>query len=90
MNADFVEPLGEAERFDESRFWKQRRDVDRKWRDPDDVYLEVERREKERKKQGLPPRVGIVPHFAVAEQESCGAQQSKKARRQRPLSRNRS
>ena len=90
VNADFVEPLGDRERFDESRFWKQRRGIDRKWRDPDDVYLEVERREQERKKQGLPPRVGIVPHFVVAEQENCGAQQSKKRLRQRPLSRNRS
>jgi len=33
------------------------------------VYIDVENREKERKKQGLPPRVGIVPHSVVAAEE---------------------
>jgi len=69
MNADFTEHLADSERFDEGRFWKQRRAYEKKWRDPDDVYIDVERREEERKKQGLPPRVGVVPHSAVAEEE---------------------
>src|SRR5436190_2135423 len=38
MNADFTEQLGVRERFDEGRFWKRRRALERKWRDPDDVY----------------------------------------------------
>lgn len=89
VNADFVEPLGDRERFDENRFWKQRCAIDNKWRDPDDVYLEVERREQERKKQGLPPRIGIVPHSVVVEQEQyCEPRQNKK-RRQKPLGKNR-
>jgi hypothetical protein len=69
MNADFTEKLADSERFDEGRFWKQRREFEKKWRDPDDVYVEVERREEERKKQGLPPRLGVLPHSAVAEEE---------------------
>jgi len=69
MNADFTEQLGDRERLDEGRFWKQRRALEKKSRDPDDVYLDVERREQERKKHGLPPRVGVVPHSAVAEEE---------------------
>ena len=69
MNADFTERLADGERFDEGRFWKQRRDFEKKWRDPDDVYIDVQRREEERKKQGLPPRVGILSHSAVAEEE---------------------
>jgi hypothetical protein len=69
MNADFTEHLAESERFDEGRFWKQRREFEKKWRDPDDVYIDVERREEERKKQGLPPRLGVVPHSAIAEGE---------------------
>jgi hypothetical protein len=69
MNADFAEHLVDSERFDEGRFWKQRRAFEKKWRDPDDVYIDVERREEERKKQGLPPRVGVLPHSAVAEEE---------------------
>jgi hypothetical protein len=69
VNADFTEKLADSERFDEGRFWKQRRDFEKKWRDPDDVYLDVQRREEERKKQGLLPRLGVLPHSAVAEEE---------------------
>jgi hypothetical protein len=82
MNADFVEHLADSERHDEGRFWKQRRAYEKKWRDPDDVYLDVEHREEERKKQGLPPRVGIVPHSVVAEDEQrWEAQQEQKKKR---------
>jgi hypothetical protein len=84
VNADFVEQLGDRERNDEGRFWKQRRSIEKKWRDPDDVYLDVEHREEERKKQGLPPRVGVVPHSAVAEEEQrWEAQQERKKKRAR-------
>jgi hypothetical protein len=69
VNADFTEKLADSERFDEGYFWKQRRDFEKKWRDPDDVYIEVQQREEERKKEGLPPRLGVLPHSAVAEQE---------------------
>jgi hypothetical protein len=82
MNADFAEKLADNERFDEGRFWKQRREFEKKWRDPDDVYIEVGRREEERKKQGLPPRLGVLPHSAVAEEEDRweAEQESKKER----------
>jgi hypothetical protein len=69
MNANFTEKLADSERSDEGSFWKQRREFEKKWRDPDDVYIEVGRREEERKKQGLPPRLGVLPHSAVAEEE---------------------
>jgi hypothetical protein len=84
VNADFVEHLADSERFDEGRFWKQKRAFEKKWRDPDDVYIDVERREEERQKQGLPPRVGVVPHSAVAEEEHrWEAQQERKKKRAR-------
>jgi hypothetical protein len=70
MNAEFTEKLADSERFDEGRFWKRRREFEKKWRDPDDVYIEVGRREEERKKQGLPPRLGVLPHSAVVEEEN--------------------
>jgi hypothetical protein len=69
VNADFTEKLADSERFDEGRFWKRRRTFEKKWRDPDDVYIEVPRREEERKKQGLPPRLGVLPYSALTEQE---------------------
>ena len=81
MNADFTEHLADSERFDEGRFWKQRREFEKKWRDPDDVYIDVERREEERKKQGLPPRVGVLPHSAVAEEEKRHTERERKKER---------
>ena len=62
-------PSQQMERIDEGRLWKQKRAYEKRWRDPDDVYIDVEQREEERKKQGLPPRIGIVPHSAVAAEE---------------------
>lgn len=88
MNADFTEHLADSERFDEGHFWKQRRTFEKKWRDPDDVYVEVERREDERKKLGLPLRVigSILPHSAVAQAEQRweAEQERKKTRRRKP------
>src|SRR4030095_9895918 len=82
MNADFTEKLADNERFDEGRFWKQRREFEKKWRDPDDVYIEVGRREEERKNQGLHPRLGVLPHSAVAEEEDrWKAEQERKKKR---------
>jgi hypothetical protein len=82
MNADFTEKLADSERFDEGRFWKQRREFEKKWRDPDDVYIEVGRREEKRKKQGFPPRLGVLPHSAVAEEEDrWEAEQERKKER---------
>ncbi len=84
VNADFAEHLMDSERHDEGRFWKQRRAYEEKWRDPDDVYLSVEEREEQRKKQGLPPRLGIIPYSAVAaEEERWEAEQERKKRHAR-------
>jgi hypothetical protein len=69
VNADFVEEIGEHERREQGRFWKQRRAYEKEREDPDDVYFEVEEREEQRRKQGLPPRLGIVPHSAVTNEE---------------------
>ena len=66
--------------------FQKRRAFEKKWRDPDDVYMEVERREGERKKQGLPPRVigSILPHSAVAQgEERWEAEQERKKKRRR-------
>lgn len=62
VNADFMEELTERELDDGGRFSKQRRAYEKKREDPDDVYIDVQRREEERKKQGLPPRIGVVPY----------------------------
>jgi len=91
VNADFVEELVDMERIDEGRFWKQNRAYEKNWRDPDDVYLDVEQREEERKKQGLPPRIGIVPHSAVADEEKRieEEQEQKQKQNQKPSAKRR-
>jgi hypothetical protein len=81
MNADFTERLADSERSDEGRFWKQRREFEKKWRDPDDVYIDAGRREEERKKQGLPPRLGVLPHSAVAQEEDRWAAEQERNKR---------
>ena len=69
VNADFLEEQAEYELDDAGRFWRQRRAYEKEREDPDDVYINVLHREEERKKQGLPPRIGIVPYSAVADEE---------------------
>ena len=86
VNADFVEELADLERVDEGRFWKQKRAYEKKWRDPDDVYIDVEQREEERKTQGLPPRIGIVPYSAVADEEKR-IEEEQEQKKQRPSKR---
>jgi hypothetical protein len=70
VNADLLGEQVEYELNDAGRFSKQRRTYEKQNEDPDDVYLDVERREEERKKQGLPPRIGVVPYSTVADQEN--------------------
>ena len=63
-------------------FGKLRREWDRQFEDPDDVYLKAEQRGEERRKQGLPPRLGIIPHEAIAVEETrLEAKQGRKNRR---------
>jgi hypothetical protein len=69
VNADFVEELGEHERRDQGRFWKQRRAYEKTMEDPDDVYFEVEEREEQRRKEGPPARLRIVQQSAMAEEQ---------------------
>jgi hypothetical protein len=69
VNADFLEEQAEYELDDAGRFWRQRRAYEKEREDPDDVYINVLHREEERKKQGLPPRIGVVPYSAVADEE---------------------
>ena len=51
--------------------------------DPDDVYIDVQRREEERKKQGLPPRIGVVP-YSGEERMEMEKEPKKAHRRKRP------
>ena len=60
-NHELTQSLCEREERDWYRFGRKRREWEKQFEDPDDVYIEVEEREEERRRRGLPPRIGILP-----------------------------
>jgi hypothetical protein len=69
-NVSILEALHESEEIAGGVAYKERRAYEKLVRDPDDCYLEVMQREKERQKQGLPPLIGIqygMPNAASGE-----------------------
>jgi hypothetical protein len=77
-NFEVIEHMSDREQRDWAHFGRLRREWDRQFEDPDDVYLKAEDREEERRKQGLPPRLGIIPHGAIAAEETCLEEQRRK------------
>jgi hypothetical protein len=78
-NFELTEPLSECEQHDWGRFSKLGREWGRQFEDPDDVYLKAKQREEDRRKLGLPPRLGIIPHSAVeGAEEHLEAEQGRK------------
>src|SRR5580700_11134832 len=87
-NFEVIEQMSEREQHDWAHFGKLRRAWDRQFEDPDDVYLKAEQREEERRKRGLPPRLGIIPHEAIAAKETrLDAEQRRKKSRGRKAGR---
>jgi hypothetical protein len=62
-NVSILEALHGAEERAGGAACKERRAYEKLIRDPDDCYLEVLQREKERQQEGLPPMIGI--HFGT-------------------------
>lgn len=58
-NVSILEALHESEERTGGIAYKERRAYEKLIRDPDDCYLEVIQREKERQEQGLPSLIGI-------------------------------
>jgi hypothetical protein len=87
-NFEVIEQMSDREQHDWAYFGKLRREWDRRFEDPDDVYLKAEQREQERRKRGLPPRLGIIPHEAIAAVETrLEAKQGRKKQRSRKAGR---
>jgi hypothetical protein len=80
-NFEVIEHMSDREQHDWAHFGKLRHEWDRQFEDPDDVYLKTEQREEERRKRGTPPRLGIIPHEAIAAEEArLEAEQGRKKR----------
>jgi hypothetical protein len=58
-NVSILEALHESEENAGGDAYQERRAYEKKLRDPDDCYLEVMQREKERQDQGLPSLIGV-------------------------------
>lgn len=82
-NFEVLEHMSDREQRDWAHFGRLCREWDRQFEDPDDVYLEAEEREKERGKQGLPPRLGIIPYEAIAAEETRLKAESRRKKRSR-------
>ena len=49
-------------------------------KDPDDVFLDAEERDEQRKKQGLPPRIVVLPWSAEEEEKLLAAKRAQAAK----------
>jgi hypothetical protein len=56
-----LEAMNDAEIHEAARLGKQKKIYDDSVRDLDDVYFEVQDREEQRRRQGLPSMIGILP-----------------------------
>jgi len=70
---DVLEVMNDTEIHEMAKLGKQKKAYDDSIRDLDDVYFEVQRREEQRRKQGLPPLTGVLPrkyegHFSTPEE----------------------
>jgi hypothetical protein len=63
--------------------WADRygRDYDRRLKDPFDLYLEVREREEVRGKNGLPPRVVLLPGWDKDDEQQAAEERTRKGKR---------
>ena len=73
---DVLEVMNDKEIYEMAKLGRQKKAYDDRIRDLDDVYFEVQHREEERRKQGLPSLIGVLPpnhHTAEAEEVSLAS-----------------
>jgi len=58
---DVLEVMNDTEIHEMAKLGKEKKAYDDSIRDLDDVYFEVQRREEQRRKQGLPSLIGVLP-----------------------------
>jgi hypothetical protein len=73
--------------------YKFQRDFDQKLKDQDDIYLELRDSQRRRKRNGLPPRVLILPNWDMSDEghydeEQSARRKSAGGRRHRRMNRN--
>ena len=79
VNREFFDTFGEIVEKDAKWADKFRRDHHRQIKDPFDIYLEVQQREEERMKKGLPPRAVLLPGWDEDDEPPFKERQAKQA-----------
>ncbi len=77
-NVSILEALHESEETIGGAAYMERREYEKTVRDPDDCYLEVMHREKERQQQGLPSRIGVGQHVRSRRRSALNPRQMRK------------
>jgi hypothetical protein len=75
---DVLDRMHGVEVTEEWLFGSLRREEEKGFHDPDDVYLEVQKREKERIKDGLAPRICFLDEDAVKNKRATTTRKSNK------------
>ncbi len=80
------EVTAEASDFeqDQATHWSRIHHKYEMWlKDPDDVFLDAEERDKQRKKQGLPPRIVVLPWSAEEEEKLLATKRAQAAKKRK-------
>jgi hypothetical protein len=80
------EVTSEANDFEQANqtYWSRIHHKYLQWlKDPDDVFLDAEERDEQRKKQGLPPRIVVLPWSAEEEEKLLAAKKARAAKKRR-------
>ena len=80
------EVTSEANDFEQANqtYWSRIHHKYLQWlKDPDDVFLDAEERDEQRKKQGLPPRIVVLPWSAEEEEKLLTAKKTLATKKRR-------
>jgi hypothetical protein len=79
-NREFFDNFEAIVENDAKWAYKFQRAFSQKLKDPDDIYLEVRDSEERRKRKGLPPRIVILPHWDMSDEDRYDREQSSRKR----------
>jgi hypothetical protein len=69
---------------DQMTYWGRIHRKHEMWlKDPDDVFLDAEERDEQRKKQGLPPRIVVLPWSPEEEEKLLAAKRAQAAKKRK-------
>ena len=86
QRSDVLTPLSNEIQYvqDQAKQWSRIRHKYERWlKDADDVFLDAEERDEQRKKQGLPPRIVVLPWSAEEEEKLLAAKRAQAAKKRK-------